>query len=892
MTLRKKTLVVTVVIILIMIMIISAFMWQLMVANLSELEEEDARREVEGVLFAFQEELSTLNRISGDWAPCNETYDFVMDGNEEYVQANLGEATFTNLGVNLMLFYNTSGGLVYGKAFDLDSGREVSVPLDLADLPENDFLISHTSPEDDVTGIIALPEGLMMVVSRPILDNQWNGPIRGTLIVGRLLDNARVDELGKLSGGVLRIEPIDTAQTSIELRSLASPDSFVLIEPMDEDTLQALKTIEDVYGNPSVLLEARLPRNIRKLGMEVVRYLELAVILTCLTFGGVILIFLEHFVLSPLAIISSSVDEISRTEEPDKVRVPGAGNAELANLAETINEMLNRLGTYNRKLRDSEEKFRTIFETAQDCIFIKDRESRYVQVNPAMERLFEMPTSEIMGKMDEDLFGSRAAVQTRGADSRVLSGDTVVDEVRANPVGGISATFHVVKVPLRDELGQVVGICGIARDISERKRNEIELKNRDFLLVASAVASNALLVEEDLDRIVVDALQFLAETVGADRAYIFENHNDTGEVLMSHLYEWAGEGVEPQIRNPSLQNLLYHPDYAGLYETISRGKPYKGLVKDFPESQRAILVPQGITSILIVPITIQDQLWGFVGFDDCHSERIWSKNVISVLQVAAGSIGGAVIRNRTKNDLVRARDELERRIEEVEAKNTEMERFVYTVSHDLRSPLVTVQGFVGFLKEDVSEGDHEKVETDLSMIEDAVVKMDHLLKDTLKLSRIGRVANPPEDVSFGEIAQEALERFSEEIGSRGIEVLLAENWPIVRADRLRILEVLTNLIENSSKYMGDIFNPKIEIGWRQNGSETAFFVRDNGIGIEPDQQEKVFDLFYKLDPSIEGSGVGLAIVKRIIEVHNGRIWIESEEGKGTTVCFSLPTAEA
>jgi len=449
----------------------------------------------------------------------------------------------------------------------------------------------------------------------------------------------------------------------------------------------------------------------------------------------------------------------------------------------------------------------------------------------------------------------------------------------------------VVKVPLRDDLERVVGICGIARDITERKQSEIELQNRDMLLVASAVASNALLVEEDLDRVMVDALQFLAEAVVADRAYIFENHLEAGEVLMSQLYEWAKDDVEPQINNPQLQNLPYNPDYTGIYKILSKGKPYKDLVKDLPESERGILESQGIISILIVPIIVKGQLWGFVGFDDCHSERIWSKNDTTVLQSAAGSIGGAIIRSRTREDLVRARDELERRIGEVETKNAEMERFVYTVSHDLRSPLVTVQGFVGFLREDISEGDHEKVETDLEMIEDAVSKMDLLLKDTLELSRIGRVVNPPEEVSFGEIVSESLGRFSEDARSKGIEVLLPESWPAVRVDRLRIVEVLTNLIENSMKYMGDVIGPEIGIGWWREGDEIVFFVKDNGIGIEPDQREKVFELFYKLDPSTEGTGVGLAIVKRIIEVHGGRIWIESEEGMGTTVLFTLPAAE-
>jgi sensor domain CHASE-containing protein len=188
MTLHKSTLAVIGAIILITIVIISAFMWQLMTSNLSELEEEDVSREVDGILFAFHEELSALNRIGGDWASWNETRDFVLDGNEEYVQANLDEVTLANLGVNFMLFFNRSGGLVYGKAIALDSKETVQVLPDLTDLPHDDLLTAHASPGDNLTGIMALPQGLMMVSSRPILDNQWNGPITGTLIVGRLLD--------------------------------------------------------------------------------------------------------------------------------------------------------------------------------------------------------------------------------------------------------------------------------------------------------------------------------------------------------------------------------------------------------------------------------------------------------------------------------------------------------------------------------------------------------------------------------------------------------------------------------------------------------------------------------------------------------------------------------
>jgi signal transduction histidine kinase len=230
--------------------------------------------------------------------------------------------------------------------------------------------------------------------------------------------------------------------------------------------------------------------------------------------------------------------------------------------------------------------------------------------------------------------------------------------------------------------------------------------------------------------------------------------------------------------------------------------------------------------------------------------------------------------------------------DELKAKNAEMERFIYTVSHDLRSPLITISGFVGMLKKDIENNKREDIETDLEQIKNAVEKMDHLLRDTLELSRIGGIVNPPEDVSFKEIVKDVLDQISGEIGSKekdieiSLEDSISKKDKIVHVDRMRIVEVLTNLIGNGIRYMGDQVHPKIEIGYKDG----AFFVRDNGIGIPPDQHEKVFDLFYKLNKDSEGEGAGLAIVKRIVDVHGGQIWIESEgkHREGSTFYFTLP----
>jgi PAS domain S-box-containing protein len=235
-----------------------------------------------------------------------------------------------------------------------------------------------------------------------------------------------------------------------------------------------------------------------------------------------------------------------------------------------------------------------------------------------------------------------------------------------------------------------------------------------------------------------------------------------------------------------------------------------------------------------------------------------------------------------------AEEERERFLRELEAKNAEQDRFTYTVSHDLRSPLFAIQGFASIAREDLEQGKLENLASDLERVESASKKMDRLLNDTLQLSRIGRVANPPEDVPFDKIVDGASELVAMQLNSSGVDVSTAKDFPTVHVDRVRIEELLENLIGNSIKYMGEQPSPKIEIGYRVEDEETVFFVKDNGIGIDPHLHKQVFDLFYKVNKSSTGTGAGLAIVKRIIEVHGGRIWIESENGNGCSVCFTLP----
>ena len=253
---------------------------------------------------------------------------------------------------------------------------------------------------------------------------------------------------------------------------------------------------------------------------------------------------------------------------------------------------------------------------------------------------------------------------------------------------------------------------------------------------------------------------------------------------------------------------------------------------------------------------------------------------------------------RNKNGIITgllssATDITERKLAEETAqnKNAEMERFTYTVSHDLKSPIVTLKAYLGYLEQDIATGAAERIQQDLGFMNSAADKMSERLGDILELSRIGRVPNVPVRVSFRELVGEATAAVAGHIAKKHVDVHVDTADAVLYGDRPRFAEIWQNLIENAAKYMGDQKTPRIEIGVEHSGADTVFFVRDNGMGIDHRYKDKVFGLFDKLDPKSEGSGLGLALVKRIVELYKGNIWMESEGlGKGTCFKFTLPEA--
>ena len=407
---------------------------------------------------------------------------------------------------------------------------------------------------------------------------------------------------------------------------------------------------------------------------------------------------------------------------------------------------------------------------------------------------------------------------------------------------------------------------------------ELEVKNTESETMRESLAT--ILGTLEFSEVIQRILDQIKRVVPYDSVSVWQ--------LKGNKQTLIGErGLPPEL---SVAGLEFNLDEQNHALPIFRGDvPYlisHDVQSEFPRFRES---PHTyINSWLGVPLNSRGRVVGLIALDGFRKGQFnehHAQLAVTFADHVAIALENARLFSDLQAELVTRKD----LIAELESKNSELERFTYTVSHDLKSPLFTIRGFLGYLEQDALAGNHERMRSDMQRITDATEKMQRLLNELLELSRIGRLRNTSERVPFEDLAREAVELVQGRIMQHGIAVSIQPQLPNVVGDRQRLLELIQNLVDNAAKFMGGQPQPLIEIG--QEGEEAGvpvFFVRDNGIGIAPEYHERVFGLFNKLDVKSDGTGIGLALVKRIVEVHGGRIWVRSEAGRGSTFYFTLP----
>lgn len=435
--------------------------------------------------------------------------------------------------------------------------------------------------------------------------------------------------------------------------------------------------------------------------------------------------------------------------------------------------------------------------------------------------------------------------------------------------------------------GKIIQRRGIIQDITRAKETEEIILRKDRLLEASARAGQVLLSEPDLDIAVVTAFEIIGHATHRDRVYIFEFHREplTDTLLMSQRYEWTQEGVSAEIDNPALQNVPVMEVAPRWWQLLSRGDLVRGNIADFPELEKQALEAQNIVSILVTPIIINKQCWGFVGFDNCHSKDNWNEPESLILKSFALSVGMAINRARAEVELLQAK-------EKAEESNKLKTSFLQNISHEIRTPMNGILGFIDLLGDPDLE--HEQRTEYLDMVNDSGQRMLNMINDLMDISMIEseqveiNYAQVDVDQELGKLYQ----LFSNEAKNKQLQLRVnydrEHRNEIIITDNLKLYAILSNLIKNALKYTHE---GNVEFGYRVQDDFLQFYVKDTGIGIAPEKHEIIFQRFVQADLSVskpyEGAGLGLSIAKAYTEMLGGKIWVDSLPGEGATFYFTI-----
>lgn len=912
--------------------------------NYAKLDEEAALVNTERAAVALDNRITAMSVSNRDWAFWDDTYNFMVNVNPAYVEDNLGDMVFANLGLNFMLFVDTTGQIVYSKAFDLNNNTEVDLPEGLAAyLYPGSPLLKSSDDNRQTTGIISLPIGPLLVASTPILNSAQQGPNRGNLIWGCFLNESvikGIEDTTKLSVTVWQInspEFPDDIIAAVDLLKAQIP----FTQNLTDTTLGSYLMIADINEQPALILRIEQTRNMYLQGSAIINYYLLVVVVTSTLIGLVIYLLVGNVIVKRLSRISSQVHSAASGDINLSHALSEYGNDEIALLAKNITATFNKLEIANKRALDLQSYLQLQINHMPIGLITWDKDFRVQTWNPTATTIFGFTAEEMVGKQPYNLI---IPEHLRPVVSRVwerlLFGVQTANSINDNITkDGRVIVCEWSNTPLRDDNGIVIGALSMVQDITERRRAEKKLEESESKFrTFTEKGPVGIFIVDDIGHYIevnpraceISGYTYRELTTMSISDFIAPEFKDKGQEIFS-LLQQKGE-IESEILAKKKDGALIWISLNGIKISEDR---YMAFCIDITERQK---IEQEIRRVASFPEynpmpIIEINFEGTLTYQNPAAERLFPKMIesctkdpicASVLattsylpQLDNPLVSLDVIYNdkvyeinalyhRNSNrirayivDITQHREmlALESQAQAANLANKSKSEFLASMSHELRTPLNAIVGFSQVLKEQYFGVLNEKQNEYLDDILSSGQHLLSLINDILDLSKVesGKVELELSSVNLSELVTRSLAIIQEKARSHNIKLDIDLPNDLkklkIKADERRLKQVMFNLLSNASKFTPD--GGKIDVSMLINNGEIIISVTDTGIGIAPEYHQKIFGGFFqisnKLVDKTPGTGLGLSLTKSIIELHGGRVWVESEgRDKGSKFSFSLP----